>query len=307
MEYMFDEKVSKVKITGNVYWLQDFFNFGSQKRISTVTDVKFVDNNRLIVAHRSAAKIYLIKINGSTYDVLDSLTLMVGGQHHGSDDQYYHPDAITLCNNRIYMTAYRNNSCVLDIVNDKLVFIKLFKIDSFMHYHGCHHNSDMVYFGSVKCSDNNTPLTIYNTKTDKFKNLKTGTNKRIKAISSYKECLLLCMDDLGSHHQPLHNSCVMLYSVDNDKLLYLDKIDINNSQIDGMVIYNDYFLATIHCGIDKCGNIIVGKINNNKLYFTKKVPCNDFPHGIDVFNDKVAYTSYANSSIVIQQLSNFID
>ena len=62
----------------------------------------------------------------------------------------------------------------------------------------------------------------------------------------------------------------------------------------------------MHCGIDKCGYIFIGKIDKDKLIFVKKVACNNFPHGIDVYNNKLAYTSYANSSVTIHSLDEFI-
>jgi hypothetical protein len=99
----------------------------------------------------------------------------------------------------------------------------------------------------------------------------------------------------------------MFYILENNKLKLLDSIEIEKSQIDGSVIYKDYFFITLHCGIDKCGYIYIGKINNNKLIFIKKVKCNNFPHGIDIYNNKLVYTSYANSSITIHSLDEFID
>ena len=100
---------------------------------------------------------------------------------------------------------------------------------------------------------------------------------------------------------------ITLYLIENNKLTLLDSIEIKKAQIDGSVIYMNYFFITLHCGNDKCGYIYIGKIDKNKLIFVRKVKCNSFPHGIDVYNNKLVYTSYANSSITIYSLDEFID
>ena len=72
MEFIFNETIPK-------FWTQGYFNFGNQKRIATVTDVKFISENKLIVAHRAAAKLYLIELIDNNYIIKDTLLLKYDG------------------------------------------------------------------------------------------------------------------------------------------------------------------------------------------------------------------------------------
>jgi hypothetical protein len=168
MEYIFNEIIP-------ANWKQGYFFFGDQKRIATVTDVKFISDTKVVVAHRAAAKLYLIEINNTTYKIIDSLLLKY-------NNIFFNPDLISIQNNRIYMTSYTNMSCIVDIVDDKFKFIKLFKINKYIHYHGCLIKNNLVYYGGVT---NNTPLTIYDINTNKFVNITTNYKKRIKSINIY--------------------------------------------------------------------------------------------------------------------------
>jgi len=291
MEYIFNDIIP-------IYWKQGYFSFGSQKRIATVTDVKFISDNKLIVAHRAAAKLYLIEINNNTYEIIDSLLLKI-------DDKYFHPDLISIQNNRIYMTAYTNMSCIVDIIDNKLNIVKLVKIHEYINYHGCFAINNLVYFGSVKDKDNNTPITIYNYDTNKTVNIKTNYDRRVKTINVYNNNILLCFDGKNSKIT-IFDSWIMYYKLHNNKLILLDSIHIKNAQIDGSTIYNNYFFTIYQSEIDKCGYIYIGTINDTKITFVKKVKCNNFPHGIDVYNNKLAYTSYTNSSVTVHSLDELI-
>jgi len=291
MEYIFDEIIP-------TYWKQGYFSFGTQKRIATVTDVKFISDNKLIVAHRAAAKLYLVQINNNTYEIIDSIVLQI-------NNSYFHPDSITIQNNRIYMTAYTNLSCIVDIIDNKLNIVKIIKIHEYVNYHGCFVTNNLIYFGGVKDKDNNSPLTIYNYDTNQSVNIKLNYDRRIKTINIINNNILLCLDGKNSDIT-LFDSWIMYFKLQNNKLLLLDSIHIKNSQIDGSVIYNNHFFAVLHSEIYKCGYIYIGSINDTNITFIKKVQCNDFPHGIDIYNNKLAYTSYTNSSVMVHSLDEFI-
>jgi hypothetical protein len=290
MEYVFNETIP----TG---WKQGYFSFGTKKRLATVTDSKFISDNKLVVAHRSNATLYLIEISDNDYRILNRLLLKF-------NNKYYHPDLISIENNRIYMTAYTNISCIVDIVNDQLKFIKLIKIHEYILYHGCFVKNNLMYYGGIKDKDKNTPLTIYDYNTNNTRNIKINYNRRIKTISIYNNNILLGVDGKNSDIT-IFDSWILYYTL-NDTFDLLDSIYIPNTQIDGSVIYNNYFFITLHDAIDKCGYIYVGTINDINISYVKKVKCNNFPHGIDVYNNKLAYTSYTNGSVTIHSLDEFL-
>jgi len=301
MEYIIDETIP-------TFWKQGYFFFGDQKRIATVTDVKFISDSKLIVAHRAAAKLYLVEIIDDIHSIKDTLLLKYGNKH-------YHPDEMAIKDNMLIMTSYENISCVVnfDILNNKLSFVKIFQIHKYIQYHGCcisRINNNLIYYGGVRDKDYNTPMTVYDFDTNTSIDIKTNYNGRIKTISLCNDGnILLGLDELGKkdkNNVNLFNSLIVIYSLEKNQLTLLDSIEIEKSQIDGSVIYNNYFFVTLHCGIDKCGYIYIGKIDKDKLIFVKKVKCNNFPHGIDVHNNRLAYTSYTSSSVIIHTLDEFI-
>jgi len=102
MEFFFKENVSNKKIDDGVYFLQHYFSFGNKKRIATVTDVKFINENKLIVAHRAAAKLYLVEISKNSINILETLILKINGE-------YFHPDLIAIKENNIYTPDFYRN------------------------------------------------------------------------------------------------------------------------------------------------------------------------------------------------------
>lgn len=207
--------------------------------------------------------------------------------------------------NKIYITGYTNMGCIVEIKQDALFCVKLINLHKYVEYHGCFCNKEIVFFGGVMNKDKNTILTMYNSSTEEIKHIKTNLNRRIKAISFCNDNkLILCMDfqtDIKT------DSWIMLYSLENDKLTLLDdSLYFKNCQVDDIAIHNNHFFVTAHSIDDECGYILVGNIEKTSLNFLKKVRCHDFPHGIDIRNNLLAYTSYAKSTVTIQLLSDYV-
>ena len=99
----------------------------------------------------------------------------------------------------------------------------------------------------------------------------------------------------------------MYYNLYNNKLSLIDTIHIKNAQVEGSIMYNNNFFCTVHSEIDKCGYIYIGIVSDKTITIIKKVPCNNFPHGIDIYNNKLVYSSYTNNSITIHSLDEFIN
>ena len=64
------------------------------------------------------------------------------------------------------------------------------------------------------------------------------------------------------------------------------------TQIDGSGIYNNYYFLTAHNYQEKQGYIYMYKIKDKTLKYYKKMKCYGFPHGIDINDLFLAYTSY---------------
>jgi hypothetical protein len=301
MDFEFIENVPE-KQTEGVYWLQGNFKFGKQQRIATVTDVKFITDTKLIIAHRAAAKLYLAEYNidDKKLTVLSTLVL-------NFNNYFFHPDLISIVDNKIYSTDYTNMTCIVEIKNDELFCVKLINLHKYVDYHGVFCNRQNVFFGGVMSKDKNTILTVYNSINEEIKHIPTNLNIRIKAISFYDETkLILCVDFPTDETNNLKDSWIMLYSLENDTLLLHDDLYFKNCQIDQSAIKDNHFFVVIHSADDECGYIVIGNIEKTKLNLLKKVQCHDFPHGIDVRNNLLAYTSYAKSTTTIQLLSDYI-
>lgn len=82
----------------------------------------------------------------------------------------------------------------------------------------------------------------------------------------------------------------------------VDKMDFNHVHFDKSIIHNDYFYVT---GQDEeSGKIYKGKIdlNNKKIILLETFIVDDFPHGLDIYQDLFSYTSYGSDSVIIELL-----
>lgn len=302
MEYFFKEDVPRNKPSdGGVFWQQQSFPFASQSRVATVTDV-VAHKDMLIVAHRAAAKLYLMEKKDNTYDIIDTLQLKINGS-------YYHPDLMGINDNLIYMTSYFYDCCIVAIVDKKLIYKTKFKIYNGNYFHGIYVTDKKIYFGSQEPQNGHTFLTVHNIHNKNKLKIHTTNKHRVKAIAEYQNKLFLFGCDNGNSINPNRKNCdswIDLCKIEGKKTKLLDSIKFNLTQLDGATIWKDYFFVTVHSGIDKCGYIIVGKIENKSLKIIKQVKCHDFPHGIIVHNHKLIYTSYGRSSINIHSLDEFI-
>ena len=308
VEHVFNETVPSKKMGDGVYWKQGNFYFNGEKRVATVTDVKFVSDTILVVAHRAAAKLYLIELKNDAMNVLDTISLEFnhwGIRHWGK--KYFHPDLIALHKNSVYMSEYSNRCCIVDIIDNKFIFNNVLRFKG-PACHGCFSKDDSVLFGAVK----NGTITIFDDTTKKFSVFDTGIadkTKRIKTIGMDGNNFVLGLDNnikSADNRKIGGDSWVNLYECKNNKFLELDSLRLPNTQIDGHRSYKNFHFITMHDGDNKCGVIVILKVSNNKIDVFRKVKCESFPHGIDIYNDQLVYSSYTNSSITSHPLRDFL-
>ena len=117
-----DDPPEEITENNKLVWKQGYFSFGTQSRIANITACKFITEDIVVIAHRAVAKVYLIKINvnSNTYEILDSLQLCFGSLT-------YHPDGMDVYKNKIYMTAFTDKCCIIEITNnERLLFERIF-------------------------------------------------------------------------------------------------------------------------------------------------------------------------------------
>ena len=305
MEISFKEDVPFEKVRKGVFWLQGFFYMNNQKRVATVTDVKFVSANRLVVAHRAAAKLFLVEIVDGESRILD--TLLLDTRHPDSSSRYFHPDLICLHGNSVFMSEYTNRSLVVDVVDDHLEIRNAFTICKEFRYHGCFTRNQFILYGSVKGGT----IGVYNTQTGVVQHLRTPCRMRIKTIGMDEDRNFIFGADLPqaelSRPGARMDAELQLYQYDKKGFTRLDVLELPDTQVDGHVFHDGLHYFAIHDGEEKRGKILVVRTSDGKIERIRDVPCNDFPHGLDIRDGLLAYTSYSTSSVILEPLDTLTD
>lgn len=308
-KFIIDEQDPPQKSEENnkLVWKQGYFSFGSQSRIANVTACKFITEDIVVVAHRAVAKIYLIKINtgSNTYQVLDSLQLRFGSL-------YYHPDGMDLFNNKVYITAFTDKCCVIEIINDeRLLFKRLFSVVPRMSYHGVYVNHTGIYLGACCVNprsmlQENIPIHCFRHELNEVIEYDTGFKRRVKGLQLFdnETKMIVVSDDKGKGRRNMFDSFVVLYDINHysDSLELADDFIMKNCQVDGIIMKNAIWYATIHDADDECGYIVIGTISiSKKLMFLSKISCDNFPHGIDFNFGYLIFTCYGTTSFTVKR------
>lgn len=297
------ESVEKNKLV----WKQGYFSFGSQSRIANITACKFITQDLVIIAHRAVAKVYLIKINvdSNTYDILDSLQLCFGSLT-------YHPDGMDVFENKIYLSAFSDKSCIIEVVNnERLIFERIFTVVPKLSYHGVFANKSGIFLGGCCSNPKNSnrdtiPIHFFNHETREVIEYDTGFRRRVKGLQLFDNDskMIVVSDNKDAGRRNMFDSFVVLYGI-NEKtktLKVIDEFIIKNAQVDGIIIKDSIWYATIHDGNTKSGTIVVGTISfSQELIFLSRIPCDNFPHGVDIYNEYLMFTCYGSSSFTIKR------
>ena len=269
---------------------------GSDSRCSTMTDVKWISEKRIIAAHRFAGKIYIIDLSGLEYNILTTYT-------HRHNNELYQTEAFELNKEktRIYLICYTEFLFILDILpTNKIVCTKSIKLNSFnVPYHGVRIYDNHVYITPSAKSIGFETIKKMNIENYAITDIATShDNIRIKHISFLENnSILLLINYKTDTTMNMKNHCstgsLRLYSSDFQTVI--DSYELPSAQLDSIVTTNYTFYAT--CRDLKSGFLLKGKVHNNKIIVEKRIPCEDFPHGIDILEDKIAYTSYSTSGI----------
>jgi|GEM_PF-3102129 len=306
IEIKFEEKVSNKRSFWGRYWLQGEFYFNNDKRVATVTDVKFISSDLLVIAHREAAKLYLVKLSGSDYEIIREKPIRITWLP--SQNRFFHPDLIAVKDNLIYMTDYSNRCAVFKLEGDKFFFTNELKVGGH-RYHGCYLENDSLLLGSV--SDG--IVQIIDIKTHCTSQIQFDSqsapinerNVRIKTIGKHEDYLVLGLDKRkGKPGRPNNggDSWVGLFERNDHLLKCVSIIKFENSQLDGHTTNMGYHFFTTYDGHRKKGVIQIIKEENAELKVVHSIVCKSFPHGIDILDGKIAYTSYKECSVNVYDL-----
>jgi hypothetical protein len=266
---------------------------GTRWRYPSMTDVKFISDTQIVAAHRYACKVYLIRLGASGHVIEDTLVIKHGGKLHQTE-------AFVVMNDVIYMISFSNILTMIDILPNHTLQKRAEVIlsSSNVPFHGIAIHHGLVYVTPSKTSAGTEYITTLDPLTNHLSHVATlGDTVRVKGLTflpSGQIVVIINYKTPTSLVQPGHmfDGAIRLYS---PEFTLLDTMEMPSTHFDGIVSNGDRFYAT---GADLHGGyIIVGTVLHDKLGAIRAVPVHDFPHGIDLRNGKVAYTSYKTSGV----------
>jgi hypothetical protein len=271
---------------------------GAYSRIPSMTDVRWLSDTRLVAAHRYAGKVYLIDLSDKGYSIISTYK-------HTYKNKLYQTEAFEINKekNIIYLISYTEMLFILDILpNNSIICSKAIQLNTqSIPYHGIRLYDRHIFVTPSNKNIGYETIKKMNTETYAIEDIPSlGNTIRVKHIQflpngtvfliiNYKTATTLTM----KNH--ISNGCLRLYT--SDFTVILNSFEMPSTHLDGLTMDKNIFYITCR-NLDN-GYILKGNITDNMIITEKRIPCEDFPHGIDIFNNKIAYTSYTTSGIHI--------
>lgn len=268
---------------------------GHRWRYPSMTDVKFIDDEYIVAAHRYSCKVYVINIQTERSSIVSTLILTYDGKP-------YRTESFVILNNKIYMISFSNIMTIIDILPDYTLqqTQSIVLNDDNIPFHGIALYKDNIYITPSRKTVGNDYILCYDTFNGSIRNIASlGDNIRVKHLSFVDNDFIVVVANYKTvtsmaEEGHIFNGSIRLYSTD---FALLDNIEIPLTHFDAVISINKILYAT---GADLIGGYIYkGIIEDNKIKSIHKYEVNDFPHGIDKRNNKIAYTSYSTSGIHI--------
>lgn len=278
---------------------------GSDSRYPTMTDVKWLSETRLLAAHRYAGKLYILNLRGDDYEIISTYT-------NTHQNQLHQTEAFELnsAKNKIFLISFSEMLFILDISpQNKIQFVRSISLNSFnIPYHGIRLYQNHLFvtpsrriigLESIK-KINLTDFSIADLPSlgemFRIKHLAFLSDGSVLVLINYKTTTTLLMEN------HISSGCLRLYRSDFQTVQ--DTLEIPSAHLDGMTMDGNTFWVTCH---DLEGGFILqGRIVEGKIVKERRISCEDFPHGIDVYKNRIAYTSYKTSGIHIRDVAELL-
>lgn len=268
---------------------------GERWRYPTMTDVKFLSTNMIVAAHRHGCKVYLISLEDTVYVIKDRLTLMY-------NNKPYPTESFVVLGNTIYMISFSDIMTIIDILpgnrlRQRQTYVKL---EDQVPFHGIASRNGLVYITPSKQQIGTQYIHEYNPASGKLsKIISLGDTIRVKGLAFLSNDLVVVVLNYKvetSMVQTGHtfDGVIKLYTLD---FTLLDSVEVPLTHFDAIVSQGSLFYAT---GADlQGGYIFKGCVDGQKFKSITAHSVHDFPHGIDIMDSKIAYTSYHTSGVHI--------
>ncbi len=309
MKIIFDEK--------NENKLQQIF-LHKKGRYPSVTDVKFINRNLIIVAHRYVYKLYLIKINNfnNTYEIVNTYKTIDEQKkvHFCESFEIIYNQSKELY--QLYMIFFSNLLWIFDvnIKNYKFIFKKSILLNNQNTYHGIKIYNHHLYLSPSNTYTSNKSNNVLEINLFNYhqKYLPLGSiqdNYRLKDICFINDNMILLLiiykTNIGTViKNQITNGAFGLFSFPEFKLV--DKIEFKHIHFDRVISdkNNNFYVTTQD---ENSGKIYKGSVDllNKKIILLNYYIVDDFPHGLDIYEDLFVYTSYDTHSVNIEYLEKY--
>lgn len=280
--------------------------FEQRTRFATVTDVDFVNETRIVAAHRYGCKLYVIdfKLEDKSFSILHTHTLM----HNGRRIQ---TEMIKVVGNKVYVISYNELIFEFELMPDGSLVQRRSKAlnNTRSPYHGIEFFEGYLYLTPSNKSQGDDRIVKLNPVTFEHEYLKSlGSSLRYKDIgflenkfrvipANYKN--LMEMTAPGATFDGVIN-------IYNEKFEVTDTRYIKLAHFDAVVTRGNEFFITV--SDTRGGAILHGTVGSaGTIESLRRIPVEDFPHGINMFGSLIAYTSYKTSALYIYRLSDFME
>lgn len=290
---------------------------GYAGRYDTLSDCDFIDDTHIVCADRQMARLYLIQfdLEHDTYTIIDTATCIC-------NNKPFHFELISIKSANmqnpyitIYAVSYTNELFSCNIVYNKFTKFTTMVVNPADNYHGVLALED----GSVYVTNMKQPtITQFNPKNGYKHTIKCSRGVRMKDVIVIDDPYIVALSsDRGPINgsktadgtvQPInkpYDSHVILYNRYTGQHVCVHTLE--KTQIDGCV-YKAPFCYVTCTDVSGVGYILRLSIDLVARTFTDPVyiPCAGFPHGISIYNNMLAFTSYATSSLYIHNLSALV-
>jgi hypothetical protein len=268
---------------------------GQRWRYPSMTDVKFINDEYIVAAHRYGCKVYVIRLHNGTFTIVETLTMT-------HKNKPYQTESFVIVDSKLYMLSFANIMTIIDILPNYTLQQKKTIVldDARVPFHGIALRDNTLYITPSRKTIGTEYILSYNILNGEIRNIATlGDDLRVKHLMFLDNDLIVAVvnyktDTSMAEQGHAFNGSIRLYDIE---FKLLDNIEVPLTHFDGIACKGNVFYAT---GADLIGGYIYkGVVHDGKIKSLCKHQVNDFPHGIDIRNNLIAYTSYSTSGIHI--------
>jgi len=262
----------------NSQMYEQFLN--EKKRLSTMTDVKFINNNIIIGASFCGCYLCIYDINNDT--MIDKYYLKL-------NNKYINVDLIAIDDKYIYCSHISEYLIgIYSYKNYKINLIKYISTRMFGKPHGLYVNNNNLYYTTINglCIKNNK--IIYKCE-----------NKQIQSIDLFNNNVIITTVSLPATY--IKNNFDNISSI-----IFINTGDIyeyKNKRFDGISIKDNKLYV---CDQYNSEVIVFNIINDNNKYILEQIDCiknNEFCHGCHCYDNMLAIACYGTNSINLYDIS----